>query len=230
MQDLNLKSSILESLKDKAKLKYQVYDNSKEAFNLLKEVLKEIADEYNNETKLISDDQRLMFVYEERTDNDISLRVASELLIFSLHSNVFQFNRENDIWNNPYVMISPANAYSGMITIYNFLSDSFQYGRMEDLGYLICRIFVNRQNHFLVEGKRQIGYKQENFEKAIISKESLKTVVETAMNYAINFDLLVPLYDNIKIASVAQMHEKEHSSRIKTGKRLGFRFNSDDVK
>ena len=202
MQDINLKSSILESLKDKAELKYKVYDNTKAAFNLLKEVLKEIADEYNNETKLISNDQRLMFVYEERTDNDISLRVASELLIFSLHSNIFQFNRENEIWNNPYVMISPANAYSGMITMYNFLSDSFQYSRMEDLGYLICRIFVNRQNHFLVEGKRQIGYKQENFEKAIVSKESLKTVVETALNYTINFDLLVTLYDNIKNDSV----------------------------
>ncbi len=43
------------------------------------------------------------------------------------------------------------------------------------------------------------------------------------------FDLLVPPYDQIKIASVAQMHQKIANSRLQTGKRLGFRFNSDDV-
>jgi len=230
MQEVNLKSSILESLKDKAKLKYLVYDNTKAAFELLKDVLKDLTEEYNDSVKDISEDNRLKFIYEERTETDISIRVASELILFSLHSNVFQFNRENDIWNNPYVMISPANAYSGMITMYNFLSDSFDFNRMEDLGYLVGRIFINRQNHFIVEGKRQIGFKQRDFEKAVLTRECLRTVVETALNYALNFDLLVPLYDNIKIASVAQMHEKELNARIRTGKRLGFRFNSDDVK
>ena len=43
------------------------------------------------------------------------------------------------------------------------------------------------------------------------------------------FDLLVPPYDHVKIASVAQMNKKIQSSIIQTGKRLGFLFNSDDI-
>jgi hypothetical protein len=45
----------------------------------------------------------------------------------------------------------------------------------------------------------------------------------------LEFDLLVPPYDMVKIASVAQMNSKIDSSKLQTGKRLGFKFNSDDV-
>jgi hypothetical protein len=230
MKDKSLKASILESVKDKAVLRQLVYDNTNAAFELLKDVLKEIEEEYNIAILEISNDKRLRFKYEERSASDISIKFASEMILFSVHSNVFQFNRENEIWNNPYVMISPANAYSGMITMYNFLCNSFDLNRMDDLGYLVGRIFVNRQNHLMVEGKRQIGFKEKDFGKVRLTHEALKSVVEAAINYALNFDLLVPPYDNIKIASVEQMHEKVQTSRISTGKRLGFKFNSDDVK
>jgi hypothetical protein len=230
MKEKTLKTKILESIKDKAILRQLVYDNTCTVFENLKEVLIDLEKEFNLAVSEVTDDKRLIFKYEERSATDISLTFASEMLLFSMHTNVFQFNRDNEIWDNPYVMISPANAYSGMITIYNFLTDSFEMGRMDDLGYLVGRLFINRQNHFIVEGKRQIGFTKENFEDAIISPLALKTVVETAINYALNFDLLVPPYDNIKIASVAQMHEKVQHARIKTGKRLGFRFNSDDVR
>jgi hypothetical protein len=43
------------------------------------------------------------------------------------------------------------------------------------------------------------------------------------------FDLLVPPYDTIKIATVGQAEAKIQHSRMITGKRLGFQFNSDDV-
>ncbi|MGB5988593.1 MAG: hypothetical protein WBG43_02480 [Marinifilaceae bacterium] len=230
MKEKTLKIKILESIKDKAILKQLVYDNTCTVFENLKKVLIDLEKEFNLAVSEVTDDKRLVFKYEERSATDISLTFASEMLLFSMHTNVFQFNRDNEIWDNPYVMISPANAYSGMITIYNFLTDSFEMGRMDDLGYLVGRLFINRQNHFIVEGKRQIGFTKENFEDAIISPLALKIVVERAINYALNFDLLVPPYDNIKIASVAQMHEKVQHARIKTGKRLGFRFNSDDVK
>ena len=57
----------------------------------------------------------------------------------------------------------------------------------------------------------------------------LRRIVETAINYSLNFDLLVPPYDNVKIMSVAQIFEKMRNARIQTGKRLGFQFKSDDV-
>lgn len=229
MTNSEMKEVILQTLEHKAAVKQKVFDNTKAVFEELKVILKDISEEYNKELQGGSCDERVCLEVKERGDKEISIKVAGDLLIFSMHTNVFQFFREHDIWNNPYVMVCPDNAYSGMITIYNFLSDSFKFNRLEDLGYLVARIFINRENHFLVEGKRQIGFRQQEFDKAVISKESLRTVIETAINYSLNFDLLVPPYDNIKIASVAQMHEQVQNSRIRTGKRLGFRFNSDDV-
>lgn len=230
MTSSEMKDAILKTLEHKASVKQMVYDNTKQVFEDLKVILKDIAEEYNGELQGGNCDERVCLEVKERGDKEISIKVAGDVLIFSMHTNVFQFYREHEIWNNPYVMVCPDNAYSGMITIYNFLSDSFKFNRLEDLGYLVARIFINRENHFLVEGKRQIGFRQKDFDKAIISKERIRKVIETAINYALNFDLLVPPYDNIKIASVAQMHEQVQNARIRTGKRVGFRFNSDDVK
>ena len=45
-----------------------------------------------------------------------------------------------------------------MINIYNFLSDSFVYDRERDLGYLVARVFLNKEGHFFVQGKKQLGF------------------------------------------------------------------------
>ena len=116
-----------------------------------------------------------------------------------------------------------------MINIYNFLTDSFKYNRIDDLGYLIGRLFINRDKHYFVEGKRQMGFLYNNFGQATISKDAIKKVLETSILYSLEFDLLVPPYDMVKIASVAQMNTKIESSKLQPGTRLGFKFNSDDV-
>ena len=54
----------------------------------------------------------------------------------------------------------------------------------------------------------------------------LKEIIETAVQYAVDFDLLVPPYDQVKIATVEQMQVEIQHSKIQTGKRLGFKFNS----
>ena len=62
-----------------------------------------------------------------------------------------------------------------------------------------------------------------------ISKQSLQIIISTAIQYSLEFDLLVPPYDTVKIATVGQAEAKIQHSRVMTGKRLGFQFNSDDV-
>jgi hypothetical protein len=74
-----------------------------------------------------------------------------------------------------------------------------------------------------------MGLLQTDLAASVASKENLKVIVETAINYSLNFDLLVPPYDNVKIMSVADMFEKIQNARVRTGKRLGFQFKSDDV-
>ena len=168
-------------------------------------------------------------VFKENGKFDVSLKVAGDILVFSMHSNVFEFDRNHPVWKTEYLQKNKNNSYSGVINIYNFLADSIKFARTEDLGYLIGRIFINRENQYFVEGKRQMGMLFSNYGKEALSRDALKQIIYSAMQYTLEFDLLVPPYDNVKIASVGQLETKIQHSKVVTGKRVGFQFNSDDV-
>ncbi len=221
------KQLIVSTLIEKSSMKQKVYDNTFETFNLVKDLLHEMANDLNLNLK--GADKRVKLEYRDRGKFEAEIRVAGDILIFSMHTNIFEFDRDHSIWKIPYVQQAKLNSYCGVINVYNFLTDSFKYNRLEDLGYLIGRMFINRENHYFVEGKRQMGFLYNNFGQAIIDRDSVKKIIETAILYALEFDLLVPPYDMVKIASVAQMNTKIESSKLQTGKRLGFKFNSDDV-
>lgn len=223
----DIKTDIVNTLKEKSVMKQRVYDNTFALLSTLKQVLLEISKEFNGQLKDV--DRRVALEFKDQGQFEAQLKLAGDLLIFSMHTNVFEFNREHSIWKLPYVQENKMNSYCGVISIYNFLSDSFKYFREEDLGYLVARIFINQENHFMVEGKRQFGFLYNNFGKDILTKDILKQIIYNTIQYTLEFDLLVPPYDNVKIVTVGQMNQKIEYSKIQTGKRLGFTFNSDDV-
>lgn len=223
----DMRNEILKTLKEKSVMKQKVYDNTLSALNLAKQVLYEINKDFNNQLKDV--DHRVSLDYKDHGQFEAQLKVAGDLLFVSMHTNIFEFNREHSIWKIPYVKENKMNSYCGMISIYNFLADSFKYFREDDLGYLVARIFINRENHFLVEGKHQFGFLYNNFGKDIITADIIKQIIMNSIQYTLEFDLLVPPYDNVKIATVGQMNQKIVASKIQTGKRLGFSFNSDDI-
>jgi hypothetical protein len=228
MTDQNDKKlEIIGTLKEKSQLKQKVYDNTFESFCDVKEVLRGLAKELNG--SLAGTDSRVRVEYTDRSNFDAQIKVAADILLFSMHSNIFQFDREHPAWKTAYIQKNKYNAYSGIINIYNFLADSFRYSRMDDLGYLIARIFINHEKQYFVEGKRQMGMLFTNYGSEAISKQSLQLIISTAIQYSLEFDLLVPPYDTVKIATVGQAEAKIQHSRVITGKRLGFQFNSDDV-
>ena len=221
------KEQIFDLLNGKSVLKQKIYVNTFEVLGKIKLVLRDLANEYNANLK--NTDRRVRLEYRDRGKFEAEIRVAGDLLIFSMHTNVFEFDRDHAIWKLSYVKDDKFASYCGVINIYNFLVDSFRYNRIDDLGYLVGRIFINRDFHYFVEGKRQMGFLYNNFGTAVVDMKSLRQIVETAIMYSLEFDLLVPPYDLVKIASVQQMNSKIESSNMQTGKRLGFKFNSDDV-
>jgi len=227
MTENDKKEQILTALEMKSLVKQKVYDQTLEVFNMLKEILQELSNEYNSEIQI--KDPRVGFEFRDRGQFEAELKVAGDILIFSMHSNIFEFDRDHNVWKLSYVKDNSMYSYCGIINVYNFLADSFKYNRLDDLGYLVSRVFVNIEKHFFVEGKRQQEYLYNNFGKSILTKEILKDIILKIVLYALEFDLLVPPYDNVKIASVGQLNEKIEFSRMQTGKRLGFKFNSDDV-
>jgi len=218
----------LNGLITKTKLKQDIYQTTIRTFAVLKDVLKELADEYHEKLKDKVPDAVLPY-FQEKGLFEAEFKLGGDLLIFSMHSNVFLFSRDHPLWKLDYIKNNHMNAYCGVFSIYNFLADSFKYNRSQDLGYLIARIFVNRENHFFVEGKRQSSELVKDLGTDELTKENLKEIIETAIHYTIDFDLLVPPYDQVKIASVEQMQTEISHSKIQTGKRLGFKFNSDDI-
>jgi hypothetical protein len=227
MEKKEAKKLILNTIKEKSNIKQIVYDNTLSVFNILKEVSQQMSNEYNNEMKGM--DERVLLDFKDRGAFEFEMKIAGDLLIFNMHSNIFEFDRGHGVWKTSYVQNNNLASYAGIINIYNFLYDSFKYNRLDDLGYLIARIFINKDNHFFVEGKRQLGFLYNNFENAVIDKSTLKNILESAILYALDFDLFVPPYEEASIVNVAQMKENINKSKIQTGKRLGFNFYVGDV-
>jgi hypothetical protein len=93
---------------------------------------------------------------------------------------------------------------------------------------MIGRIFVNKDKHYYVEGKRELAAVLNNFNSKELNKDAVEEILQSAIQYTINFDLLVPDYSKLIEISVNDILEIEDQNMIlKTAKRLGFRFEPD---
>lgn len=221
----NSKELIAQLLREKSSLKQDVFYQTIAGFNALKSVVKELASELKTMANGI--DRRLIVEYNEKSEFEVELRVAGDILIFHMHTNVFEFDTSHQIWKTTYVKEQPSRSFCGIINIYNFLADSFKYQRSNDLGYLVARIFLNNENHYFVEGKRQLGFLYNDFPNAMLSKDEMRKIVESAVVYCLNFDLFTPPFEEVKVVTLAQVMEESSMMSIKTGKRLGFKFQAD---
>ena len=228
MESIPLRKKILETIVSKSTLKQKVFDNTFATFNDLKETLLEMASEMDDQLDGLLD-RRVRLEYRDRGKFEAQIQVANDLLIFQMHTDVFEFDANHLVWQTPYVQADRENSYCGVINIYNFLSDSFKFNRNADEGYLIGRIFINREKCYFVEGKQQTSMRPMQFGKAEIDSEALVRILESAIYYALHFDLLLPSYDDNKRVTVDQFNTKLDNSKFVTGKRLGYDFDVDDI-
>ena len=222
----NAKELIIQTLKEKSSLKQDIYRLNLDVFEQFKTILHDVAIKLQNE--IHEHDKRILIEYNENSPFSIQIRTAGDVLVFEMHTNVFLFDAQHKIWNLSYVQEEHSRAYCGLINIYNFLSDSIQHKRVNDVGYLIGRIFINKDSHFMVEGKRQMGFLYNNFSTDVISSERIEAVIQSAILYCLNFDLLMPPYEAVQETTFSQINENAQSIKAVTGKRLGFRFHRDD--
>ena len=222
---MELKSSLSNLVFSKGELKQQVYNSTKETFELFRQTAKTIVSLLQEKNK--EEQHDIKFELADRVYFELEIRFAGDLLIFMMHTNVFEFSRNHEVMKSAYIREDPKRSYCGVVHIYNFLSDSFKYQRDNDLGYLIGRVFVNAEKHYFIEGKRELGMLYNNFNTSLITNESVQSIVESAIEYTTNFDLLTPPYDEIKVVSVGEMRNDMDKKSMVTAKRLGFRFQAD---
>jgi hypothetical protein len=216
---------ILKTLKEKSSTKLKIYNNTLKVFSTLKGVAREFADETKLEAAKINKD--IVINYNDEGDFEAKLQVAGDMLLFMMHTNIFEFPKDHSIMKSSYIRKDKMRSYCGIIYVYNFLADSYKYNRTNDTGYLVARIFINKENHFIVEGKRQFEYLNNSFVSGVIDKKALRKILETAVLYCLDFDLLLPPYDTMQEVNFGEVQEYATNLNLKTGKRLGFRFQTD---
>ena len=228
MDNSPLREKILAAIISKSTLKQHVFDNTFAVFNELKEVLFEIASEMDDELdgKL---DRRVRLEYRDRGKFEAQLQVSNDLLIFQMHTDVFRFPDDHPVWRTAYAQQDRENAYCGVVNIYNFLSDSFKFNRNADEGYLIGRVFINRDRRYFVEGKEQRSLRVDRFGSGEIDREALVAVLESAIAFSLDFDLLMPPYGENKCVTVDQFNTRMDNSKFVTGKRKGYDFEIEDI-
>ena len=220
---MNSEEKIVSLLKEKACTKQKIYRITKNIFTNFQDILQEKANILNNEVQ----DKDVEVSYEESGDFDAKLKFSGDTLLFHMHSNIFDFDSSHQIHKTSYVKEDKMRSFCGVINIYNFLSDSLKYNRLNDAGFLIARIFINKDNHFFVEGDKQLGFLFNDFVNQQIDEVQICKIIDTAMIYALNFDLQTPNFNDVKVVSLHQILDINNNHKIKTSKRLGFKFSSE---
>ena len=145
-----------------------------------------------------------------------------------MHTNIFRLDQSHSLWRTSYLSEEELRGFFGVINIYNFLTDSFKYNRERDLGYLVARLFLNKENHFMVQGKRQMGFLYNDLAGNVMTPDRLRELLYSLISYVLEFDLLAPPYDQVQQVTVSEVNELNANMKLSTGKRLGFRFQADN--
>jgi hypothetical protein len=211
----------------KSATKQHVYKNTLNVFGELKVVLQEVERDI---VPCMRENAPVVDVkYYDKGEFEAHLKFAGDTLVVMMHTNVFDFDDQHHIHKTKYVQDNPLTEYCGLIQIYNFLSDSLRYNREQDQGYLIGRIFINKDNHFFIDGKRPLSFLYSDIESNVMKKDVLRNIVEESILFCLNFDLLAPPLDIINYITVEQKNLQSYSSGIPTAKRLGFQMNRDSI-
>jgi hypothetical protein len=215
---------ILDLLLSKSALKQNIADDCEQVFLTIKDTIKKEIDALQKKIK----DQRIRLSYKEKGNYEMHVYVGSDVLVFHLHNNVFRLPDDNALWGTKYLRENDSNGYFGVIYVYNFLAESFLQNRLNDSGYLIGRLFINHERHFMMEGKGQLGVLFRDLENTILSDDLVCLIVQSSFAYALEFDLLVPPYEYVAELSVGEIQLISNNLQLQTGKRLGFKMKSDE--
>ena len=131
MENNGQQNKIFETVLKKAKLKQDIFEKTYEALNLFKNVSLEVITDFKSQ--LPTDEKRVSFEYRDKSNFEFEMKFAGDILIFMMHTNIFEFSRNHEIMRTNYIREDINRSYCGIINIYNFLADSFKYNRENDV-------------------------------------------------------------------------------------------------
>lgn len=223
----NQRVRLFDEVLEKSSMKQDVFDAALKSFQLMKQVSDVLAQDYGTHAEKKKMDRPGSLSVDHHGDFEFALQFGGDTLLFLMHTNIFEIPRDHNVMRTKYIKEDPTRSYCGIVHIYNFLTDSFKYNRVNDLGYLIGRIFINREQHYFIDGKSELGFMYNNFRNHQINEKNVEEILLSAIRYTLGFDLLIPPYEQVKLLTVSEMKNALEVISFKTGKRLGFRFYAD---
>ncbi len=218
-----LRDSVLNLLHDKVTLKQDVLAVTKKWFEELNEVIASEVEILKSGLK----DPRIRMEATFKSEYESRVMIGSDALIFHLHTNVFTIPEDNPLWKDSYVKKDFSRGYFGVIYVYNFSAQSILQNRIGDEGGLLARIYINKENHFVIEGVQQVALRFPKISKNKMTKEGIVEMVHLLFMGAVSNDLIIPPYDAISEINVNQLNELSENLGIRTNKSLGFRSSNN---
>jgi len=207
-------------LEYKSTAKQVTYKKLISAFESLAKESKRVMTELKGRTKPGDSDVTLSF--ERVNEHEFQIKLAGDMLVFVLHTNIVTFDDTHEVMKDPYITSSELNRYFGQIMIYNFMSDSIKFHRVNDPGYLLARLLINHDGRYIIEGEGKLGVVFSHISESAITEADLNILVKLALTLAIENDLMAPPYTQVKFITLYQKLEK--TQELGAGQKIGFRM------
>jgi hypothetical protein len=210
---------IKDKLFGKAVVKYEVYKSLLNFFEHLKAESKQLCDRLSKE--IAESGNSIEADYTEHSPFEFRLVVGGDTLVVVLQSNVVALNPEHFEMKSDYIKAQRPHVYFGQIVFYNFLTDSFRFNRFDDLGYLVCRIFLDKNENFMVEGHRQVQLAFGQMKDTPASSLNAKILMLAALNTVLDNDLQAPDFELVQVITLAQ--KENYTITAARGSKIGFK-------
>jgi len=214
---------IKEMLENKSTAKQATYRNICYAFNVLTNEAKRIIEDLK--VRINPGDPDVTVEFNVINQNEFDIKLAGDMLIFVMNSNIVTFEDSHPILDDEYIRQNEVNRYFGQVMIYNFMSDSMRYNRMNDPGYLLARLMINHENRFFIEGERELS-EYNKISGHPINDDTLAYLVKVVLKMAIENDLVAPSFREVK--SITLNQKKDHTLEMGGAHKIGFRMSYEN--
>jgi len=211
---------IFEKLTTISVLKQKTYRNIIEVFKQLHTVAKQLVNELAQRVAQV--DQSVEVELIDVNEFEFQVKLSGDLVVFMLQTNIVTLNEAHPVMQSEYVKNDKTRGYFGHIMVYNFLTDSIRYNRLDDPGYLITRLMVNHEGKFFAEGVRQLNFLFTDISNNSINEEWLKLLLEKSIFTAVDIDLIAPNYPDIQ--NVKLSHKVQNEQPLGRGEKIGFQM------
>lgn len=210
-------SNIVTKIQSTSKLKQNLFVQVSDLFQLLEQSSRTLA----KKLEVACGPENLVpLKIVKSNDFEFSFQAGEDVLVFILQSNIVRLSEETYLSKSKYLKSDESLNYFGQILIYNFLDETIKNERLDDPGYLLGRLMVNRENKFFLEGDRKMVYHFPELQENPVTEKKMQEFVELLVSAALDNDLLAPAFGDIMIINYLQ--KLEHTSGMGHPKKIGF--------